>query len=57
MENRDCLGHFQRIADSMTQGLIHGGDGSNRMQACQASNINHRLRKATRLLYRLHKRA
>ena len=57
MENSNSLGHFQRIADSMAEGLIHRGDSSDGMQPGQLPNSNHCFRQLLRLLHRLHKRA
>src|SRR5436853_4480534 len=57
MEDGDGLGHFQCIADSMSEGLIHRGDSSDGMQPRQLPNSDHCFRQPPRLLHRLHKRA
>ena len=54
-QRRDGLPDLKRVADGMTERLVHIRDDGNRLAAGHLADLDHLGRKLARIIQRLHK--
>ena len=54
-QRRNCLLDLERVADGMTERLVHIRDDGDRLAAGHLADLDHLGRKLARIIQRLHK--